>query len=235
MDFKEDVKKHLLELADLNYLEFEQSLNMKSSTQIGIRIPKLREYAKKLSKEYKLEFLMDNIDEYYYEELMLKGFIIGEYKNIDYGQFEKYVEMFVPKINDWGVCDTFCASLKITKKYNKEVWKIISKYLKSKKEFEVRFALVMILDYYINDEYIEKIFDIINNVKLDKYYVKMANAWLISFCIIKQYDKTFKFLKNECKIDNWTYNKAIQKSIESYRVTDEHKKELRKIKKERKD
>lgn len=233
MKIKNEVKKYLLSLEDKKYLEFSQSLNMHNQEheQIGVRIPLIRAYAKELSTKYELDFLMKNIDEEYYEELMLKGILIGSYKKISYQELEKNINIFVPKINDWGICDSFCNSLKITKKYKKEMWNLINnKYLKSSNEFEVRYGLVMILNYYIDKEYLEKIYKIINKVKLDKYYVKMANAWLISYCVIKYYDRTYKFLKEECKIDKWTYNKGIQKSIESYRITKEEKDKLRKLK-----
>ena len=233
MEFRSEVKSYLLSLADKDYLEFSQNLNMynKKYKQIGVRIPLLRKYAKELSKKCELEFLIDNIDEEYYEELMLKGILIGSYKNLEFEELEKYINIFVPKICDWAICDSFCNSLKITKKYKKEIWDLINnKYLKSDKEFEVRYGLVIILNYYIDDEYIEKIYKIINNVKLDKYYVKMANAWLISYCVIKYYNRTYKFLKEKCETDKWTYNKAIQKSIESFCITKEEKDKLRKLK-----
>lgn len=233
MELKEYVKNYLLELGDKDYLEFSKNLNMQNENykQIGVRIPLLRKFAKELSKNYDLDFLMENIDEEYFEELMLKGILIGSYKKISYQDLEKNINIFVPKIQDWGICDSLCTSLKIAKTYNKEIWNLINnKYLKSNKEFEVRFSLVMILNYYIDDEHIEKIYKIINNVKLDKYYVKMANAWLISYCVIKYYDRTYKFLKEGCKIDKWTYNKAIQKSIESYCITKEQKLKLKELK-----
>ena len=232
MDFSRKVEKDLIEMKDLEYKEFHKRiLNDENAKLIGIRLPKLREYAKKTKKEYGLQFLLDNINENYYEEIMLKGILIGEYKNLDIKDIEKYIKYYVPKISNWAICDTFCSGLKITKRYKDEIWKIIKKYLQSNEEFGVRFALVMILNYYITDEFIYEIFDIINNVKIDKYYTKMANAWLISYCVIKYYDKTLNFLKNECIIDTWTYNKGIQKSIESYRLTKEQKEELKKLKK----
>lgn len=235
MEFCKEVESKLLELADKEYLEFNQKLNKEeylknSKEQIGIRIPKLREYSKKLSKEHELDYLLENINENYYEEIMLKGFIIGQYKKLEWEELEKYISYFVPKISDWALCDTFCSSLKITKKYEKEIWNILPKYLKSTNEFDVRFALVMILGYYIKDEYIDKIYEIINNVKLDKYYVKMANAWLISYCIIEYYDKTVDFLKNKCTVDKWTYNKGIQKGVESFRLIKEQKEQLKQMK-----
>lgn len=231
MDFNIVVKNKLLEHADEKYIEFTKSLAVgnEESKRIGVRIPIIRKFAKELSREYALEYLIENIDEEYYEELLLKAILIGEYSKLSFEELEKYIKYYVPKIYDWSLCDTFCSGLKITKKYYKEVWDLLQSYLKSSHEFEVRFALVMILNYYINDEYIERIFEIINEVDLDKYYVKMANAWLISYCVIKEYDKTFEFLKNNCKVDEWTYRKGIQKSIESFRVSDEHKKALKEI------
>lgn len=109
------------------------------------------------------------------------------------------------------------------------MFKIIKEYLKSKQEYEVRFAIVMLLDYYINDQYIDQVLQILNNIKLDKYYVQMANAWAISICLIRYYNKTLEFLKTT-KIDDFTYNKGIQKAIESYRITKEQKDYLRTLK-----
>lgn len=142
----------------------------------------------------------------------------------------KDIEKFVPKIDNWAVCDTFCAGLKIIKKYPEDFWEFIGKYLKSDKEFEIRFAIVMILDYYINDKYIEEVLEILNNIKHEGYYVKMAVAWTVSICYIKFPKRTMKFLK-ECNLDNFTYNKSIQKIIESYRVENEDKEILKKMKK----
>ena len=232
MELKYEVKKHLLNLEDKKYLELSKKLNVQIENykQIGVRIPLIRNYAKELSENYELDYLMDNIDEEYYEELMLKGILIGSYKKISYEELEKNINVFVPKIYDWAICDSFCMSLKITKKYKKEMLELINRYLKSKNEFEVRFALVMILNYYIDDAHIEEIYKIINQVNVDKYYVKMANAWLISYCVIKFYDRTYKFLKEECILDKWTYNKGIQKSIESYRITNEQKLRLKELK-----
>ena len=111
------------------------------------------------------------------------------------------------------------------------MWNFLQRYLKSKKEFEVRFGIVMILDYFIDEKYLKKDFDIFNNIKVDKYYVQMAVAWAISICLVKYYDKTIKYLLKEADLDDFTYNKSIQKAIESYRITKEQKDFLRKIKK----
>ena len=173
---------------------------------------------------------MECISDNYYEEIMLQGMLIGEAKE-EFNIIIKYIENFIPKIDNWATCDTFCAGLKITKKNKEKMWNFLQRYLKSKKEFEVRFGIVMILDYFIDEKYLKKDFDIFNNIKVDKYYVQMAVAWAISICLVKYYDKTIKYLLKEADLDDFTYNKSIQKAIESYRITKEQKDFLRKIKK----
>ena len=117
------------------------------------------------------------------------------------------------------------------KKLNlKEMWKFLQKYLKSSEEYEIRFAIVMILDYYITEEYIRQDLKIFENINSEKYYVQMAIAWAISICLIKFYDITKEYLERT-NIDKFIFNKAIQKAIEAYRITDIQKEELRKMKK----
>lgn len=231
---KQKIKKELEQLADEKYREFHTGLCPGTENILGIRVPVLRNYAKKLSKEYEIRDLLNDIDNEYYEEIMLQGMLIGlekdKDKNKDIQKILKDIEEFVPKIDNWAVCDVFCAGLKITKKHVKEMWDFLQKYVASDKEFEIRFGVVMILDYYITEEYLEKDFAIFDHIKSDRYYVQMAVAWAISICLIKFYDKTIDYLK-QAKIDKFTYNKALQKAIESYRISDEQKAELRKMKK----
>lgn len=221
------IRQDLFAMQDLKYKEFHGSLCPDMDNIIGVRIPKLREYAKELYKSNNLEDI--KIEDKYYEELVIQGMLIGFQTKAPIEEVIKQVKEFVPKINSWAVCDTFCAGLKITKKYQTEMFKVIKEYLKSKQEYEVRFAIVMLLDYYINDQYIAQVLQILNNISLDKYYVQMANAWALSICLIKYYNKTLEFLKTT-KIDDFTYNKGIQKAIESYRITKEQKDYLRTLK-----
>lgn len=221
------IRQDLFAMQDLKYKEFHGSLCPDMDNIIGVRIPKLREYAKELYKSNNLEDI--KIEDKYYEELVIQGMLVGFQTKAPIEEVIKQVKEFVPKINSWAVCDTFCAGLKITKKYQTEMFKVIKEYLKSKQEYEVRFAIVMLLDYYINDQYIDQVLQILNNIKLDKYYVQMANAWAVSICLIKYYNKTLEFLKTT-KIDDFTYNKGIQKAIESYRITKEQKDYLRTLK-----
>ena len=227
---RQKIKNKLLELSDQKYKEFHGGLCPGTENIIGVRVPILRKYAQELIKEKDWKETIKQIDNEYYEEIMLQGMLIGQAKNENIDTILKYVEEYIPKIDNWAICDTFCAGLKITKKYKKEMWEFIQKYLKSEKEFEIRFAIVIILDYFIDEEYLKKDFKIFDNIKHEGYYVRMAIAWAISICLIKYYEDAVEYLKN-AKIDNWTYNKAIQKAIESYRISDDKKDFLKKLKK----
>ncbi len=229
MGIKEEVKNKLFELADKKYKEFHGQLCPGTENIIGVRVPVLRTYAKELAKEYKIKDVLIQIDNEYYEEVMLQGMLIGLEKD-ELDVIIKDIEKFVPKIDNWAVCDVFCGSLKITKKYKRKMWEFIQKYLKSNKEFEIRYGVVMILSYYIEEEYIKEIFKNFDEITSDAYYVQMAVAWAISICLIKFYEETVKYLERS-NLDKFTYNKAIQKAIESYRITDERKRDLRKMKK----
>lgn len=226
---KQKIKEELVNLQDKKYKEFHSSLCPGTNNMIGIRVPVLRNYAKELLKQYEFRCLMENIDDEYYEEIMLQGMLIGLVKE-DFNTIMKYIKTFIPKIDNWAVCDVFCAGLKITKKNKEKMWEFIKPYLKSDKEFEIRFSVVMILDYYIEEEYLNQIFKIFNEIQSTEYYVQMAVAWAISICIIKYYNETLEYLKN-AELDNFTYNKALQKGIESYRITPEQKQVLRNMKK----
>ena len=224
-----EIEEKLKELSDEEYKEFHSNLCPGVDNILGVRIPKLKEYAKELTKKSSINELLSSIENKYYEEIMLKGILIGLDKNSDIQAIIKNIKKFIPLINNWAICDIFCAGLKITKRYKNDIWNLIQEYIKSDKEFEIRFGIVMILDYFIEEEYIEKNFEIFNKTKCDKYYVKMAVAWAISICLIKYYNQTLNFLINN-SLERDVHNKSIQKALESYRISDERKNELRKMK-----
>ncbi|MBO5478450.1 MAG: DNA alkylation repair protein [Clostridia bacterium] len=224
-----EIREKLFSLADEEYQKFHGSLCPGTNNIMGVRVPVLRNFAKEIVKKDWKTYLK-NADDDYYEEVMLQGMVIGLAK-MELKERLEYVEKFVPKIDNWAVCDVTCAGFKFTKKYTKEVWKFLKSYLKSSKEFEIRFGVVMLLDFYITEEYIEDLLTILNGIHHDGYYVKMAVAWAISICYIKFPKETFKLLeKND--LDSFTYNKALQKIIESYRVSKEDKEKMRVLKRE---
>lgn len=223
------VKNKIIELSDQNYKNFHSKLCPGINNILGVRVPVLRNYAKELIKEYKVQYLLENIDNDYYEEIMLKGMLIGLDKSNDLNKTINYIKDFIPLINNWAICDTFCAGLKITKKNKKEMRDFILKYKNSKNEFELRFMIVMILDYYIEEDYLEDNFKIFSEINKTDYYVEMALAWAISVSLIKYYDKTL-ILLDKHNFSDFVYNKALQKACESYRVDDYKKNELRLLK-----
>ena len=222
------IRKRLEELADEEYREFHTGLCPKSNEILGVRVPVLRNFAKEIVKEGHIGEYLENSLDNSYEEILLQGMVLGLWKT-DIENFSKYLEKFIPKINSWAVCDVSVAGFKITKKNMEYMWNFTQKYLKSNKEFELRFAIVMMLDFYITEEYIDQVLEILNNIKHDGYYVKMAVAWTIQVAFVKFPTKTMRLLKNN-KMNDWTYNKALQKIIESYRVEEITKKEIRKMK-----
>lgn len=223
----EDIRKKLFEMQDEKYRDFHSSLCPNVNDIIGVRIPNLRKLAKQIANENAKEFL-ENTKKEYYEEKMLQGFVIG-YMKADLNERLKHLDSFVHIIDNWAVCDCSCSTFKFTNQSPKEVWEYLQKYICSNREFELRFAIVMIMDYYITNDYIDKVLEIYNNIHHDGYYVKMAVAWALSVCYVKFPEKTMSFLKNN-NLDNFTYNKAIQKMIESYRIDEKTKDILRKLK-----
>ena len=222
------IRKRLEELSDEEYRKFHTGLCPNSNEILGVRVPILRNFAKEIVKQQNVEEYLEGALNNSYEEIVLQGMVLGLWKT-EIEKFSKYLERFIPKINSWAVCDVSVAGFKITKKNMEYMWEFVQKYLKSDKEFELRFAIVMLLDFYITEEYIDKVLEILNNIKHDGYYVKMAVAWTIQVAFVKFPDKTMNLLKNN-KIDNWTYNKALQKIIESYRVDEKTKEKIRKMK-----
>lgn len=223
----ENLREYLYKAVDEKYREFQNSLCPNVNNILGVRIPKLREMAKTIAKDNPIEFLEKYVCEFY-EEKMIYGLVIG-YMKSDLETRIKYLNKFVPMIDNWAVCDCACSTYKFTQKNMEEMFEYIKKYVFSNKEFEVRFACIMLMDYFLIDEYIDELFQIFNNIKLDKYYVEMAIAWAISVAFIKSEKKTRDFLDNN-SLNVSTFNKALQKIIESNRVDDKTKEEMRKMK-----
>ena len=222
-----DIRKELFKLQDLKYKEFHSKLCSTKYEIIGVRIPILKNFSKKIYKED--NEVLTKIGDKYYEEIMLQGQIIA-LSTISVDKKVSLIEKYVKKIDNWAICDTFCAALKIKKNEEKIYFKFIKKYLNSKKEFEIRFLVIMLLDHFLSEVYLHEVLSIINTIYKEDYYVKMAIAWLLSFIYIK-YPKYYLDNINKLNIDTWTYNKSIQKIIESNRVSKEDKDYLRTLKK----
>ena len=201
----------LLKYQDVKYREFSKKLLPGIDNIIGIRLPVLR----KLAKEIDFYELTDDT----FEEVMLQGMIIGNMKDID--EVIDKIKIFVPKIDNWSVCDSFVSGLKITKTNLDKMYDLIINY-KSGTCYEKRFLLVMLLNYYLNDEYIDRVIDIILSIEYSEYYTMMALAWLISKMYINYKDRVI-YLFESNKLSDGVVNKSISKIKDSYLVSKEDK------------
>lgn len=211
---------------DESFIAFSKKLIFTKYKMIGIKVPNLRRIAKEINQTDILSFLEVSKDNTY-EEVMLQGLVISYIKDVDISL--KYFNHFIKKIDNWSICDVCVSSMKIVKKNKKNFLKQIKKYLKRKNEFIVRVGIILLLDYYIDDDDIDEIFSLIDHLNREEYYINMSIAWLISVCFIKQREKTMFYLKNN-HLNQFTYNKAIQKMIESLRVSEEDKIMLKQMK-----
>lgn len=203
---------------------------------LGGKVPDIRKLAKEVVKECRAggrsgveyQYFMEYFPEDYLEEELLKAFVIG-YVRDDIENVIACAEKFVPKIHDWCVCDAFCQTFSIARKHRKEVLEWVCKYIDSEKEFEQRVVAVLLMSHYLVDDYYEQVLEIMNRLKQEGYYTKMGVAWCVATAYAKYREATRQFLKNN-ELDDWTYNKSIQKMIESYRVPEEDKPMLREMK-----
>lgn len=229
---REDLKKvddRLQEMADEKYREFHRRLIPGVETVFyGVRVPALRKFARQLAKEDWRGFVELTKDSSVYELNMLCGMVCALAK-CDFEEKLEYVEKFIPSINNWAVCDIVCGDLKAVKDNQERMYEFIMPYLESQKEYEVRFAIVILLQYFVTDNYIKDVLKIYDGIRHQGYYVKMAVAWGISICYVKYRDITLDYL-NSCNLEDFTYNKSVQKMMESLRVSREDKEMLRSMK-----
>ncbi len=222
-----EIRNELISLSEEKYKKFSSALIPGVDNLLGVRIPTLRMIAKKLVNDDELDYITEAND-IYFEETMLKGLMIGNLK-LDINDVLNYVKYFVPKINNWSVCDSFCNSLKIVRKNPEATWSFLEYYYKSDKVYDIRFAVVLMLFHFIDDEYVDNVIKVCDDITNEDYYVKMAVAWCLSICYVKYPEKMNIYLRNN-KLDNETFNKTIQKIRESLRVSKDVKDDLLKLK-----
>lgn len=226
-DYKEFLNR-LFSLQDLKYKEFHSSLVLNSKYEfIGIRLPMMRDIAKEIAKDDIKGFLNVAQDKYY-EEVMIQGLVISHIE--DEELFHKYFKKHIKKIDNWALCDSFCSSLKIVRKHEEKYFNEAIELSLNKEEFISRVGLVMILNHFVKKNNLHRIFEILNKISSEKFYVNMAEAWLLCDMYIKYPEETKTYLKNN-KLNKFTQNKAISKIHDSFRVSKEDKELLNKYKK----
>ncbi len=222
-----NLKDRLLKVKDEKYKEFQTKLvpNISKDTILGIRTPDLRRIAKELfvSKEYKS--FLNELPHKYYEENLIHFFVISMIKDFD--ECIKETEKFLPYVDCWPVSDQ--ATPKVFKKHHDKLLSYIKKWIKSKHIYTSRFGIRMLMNEYLGDDFKPEYLKLVASIKSDDYYLKMMVAWYFATALAKRYDETIAYFE-EHKLDDWIHKKAIQKAIESYRVSNEHKEYLRKLK-----
>ena len=221
-----DIQKYLLSQKDEKYRAFTLPLlpNIDEKTFIGVRLPVIKKYAKDLDNSNREEFMKD-LPHKYHEENILHAFMLSSIK--DYDEFIRDIDAFLPYVSNWSTCDTICN--KNLNKYKDKLILEVYKWLKSKEVYRVRYAVKCLMNYYLGEDFNEEHIDKVAEVKLEDYYVKMMIAWYLATGLAKNYDSFIKPIEQH-KFDSFTHNKAIQKAVESYRVSDEHKEYLKTLK-----
>lgn len=226
----ETILKELMECTDLKYKEFHQKLipSVEGETVLGVRSPIAQKIAKKYANTDTGNKFLTSLPHKYYDENMVHAFMLGNLKCSACELQGKIVD-FLPFVDNWAVCDGLCAHLKNFFKKPNEVYDFVLSCVHGKGTYTIRFGLVCLLNYYIDQAHIEDILNLCKSIKSDEYYVNMALAWLISFCLIKEYNSTIAIIE-EKSLDKWVHNKSIQKAIESYRIDGDKKAYLRSLK-----
>lgn len=211
-----DLREELFKNQDLEYRDFHSHLlpNVPKEQVIGVRTPVLRKIAREVYKEN-----VPNLCEYY-EERVIKGFSIGM-KKCSVDEHIEDIKAFVELINNWAVCDLCGSSFKFVARDLDAYYPLIMSY-NNGEEYPTRFAVVMLMNYYLNDEYIDSVLDTLANINSDYYYINMAVAWAIATAFVKYEDKTLVLLQSKI-LNKDVQNKAIQKIRDSLRVTKEQK------------
>lgn len=221
------VQGKLFELQDLKYRDFHAKLMPTVSKErvIGVRTPVLRKFAKEFGKTKEAEEFLKQLPHEYYEEDNLHGFLIAGMK--DFERCIEELERFLPYVDNWATCDLL--SPKIFKKHLQELLVKIRVWTVSEHTYMIRFGVGMLMSFYLDEAFELEYPEMVSGIRSDEYYVNMMIAWYFATALAKQYEAVLPFIENR-RLDKWTHNKAIQKAVESCRVTDEKKAYLKTLK-----
>ena len=214
----------LLKVKDDEYKEFQSKLvpNIDKDKILGVRTPEMRDIAKVVyNSDYRDKFLND-IPHKYYEENIIHMFVISLFKDFD--ECIAYLNKFLKNVDCWPVSDQ--ASPKCFKKNHAKLLPVVKEWISSSHIYTSRFGMRILMNEYLDDDFKEEYLELVANVKGDDYYLKMMQAWYFATALAKQYDAAIKYIENH-KLDEWVHKKSIQKAIESFRVSDEHKEYLK--------
>ena len=223
----DEIISELYKKQDIKYRDFQAKLipDKTVDDMIGVRTPELRKYAKELMKRDDIGEFLSTLPHEFFDEYQLHAFIISGIKDFDKCMDE--VNRFLPYVDNWATCDQL--SPKVFKKNRPELLKQIKKWIKSKDTYTVRFGIGMLMQHFLDEDFDVKYPEMVVKLRSDEYYINMMIAWYFATALAKQYDTVIPFIE-EKRLDKWTHNKAIQKSVESYRITPQQKEYLKTFK-----
>ena len=223
----DEIRDRLFAMRDEKYGEFQSKLIPTAAGEafIGVRTPDLRKYAKELVKRDDVQQFLDDLPHRYFDENQLHAFILSEMKDFDRCMAE--VCRFLPYVDNWATCDQM--SPKVFKKHRPELLEYIKEWLKSDHTYTIRFAIGMLMEHFLDEDFDPACPEMTARIRSDEYYINMMTAWYFATALAKQYETVLPYLENR-RLDPWTHNKTIQKAVESYRITDEQKAYLKELK-----
>jgi len=225
------IQAQLFQLQDEKYRQFQCRLmpTVLPENVIGIRTPVLRRYAKNIAGTEEAEAFLKQLPHRYYEENNLHGFLLEMHR--DYPQLIAELDLFLPYVDNWATCDEM--SPKIFKKHTEELLTEIRRWMASERTYTIRFGIGMLMRFYLDEAFRPEYLEMVAEIVSEEYYVRMMAAWFFATALAKQYEQTVPYIE-ENRLELWTHNKTIQKSVESYRVSAEHKEYLRTLRRHEK-
>ena len=223
----DEIKEELFNLQDEKYRDFQAKLipTVSPDTVIGVRTPELRKYASQLVKREDVQEFLDVLPHSFFDEYQLHAFIVSAMR--DYDRCMEEVIRFLPYVDNWATCDQM--SPKVFKKHRQELIPHIKEWIASDATYTIRFGVGMLMEHFLDEDFDPKYPELVADLRSEEYYVNMMIAWYFATALAKQYDAVLPYIENR-RLDTWTHNKAIQKSVESYRITPEQKEYLKSLK-----
>jgi len=223
------ITERLFELQDNEYADFQSRLTPGIDREkfIGVRVPLVRKLAKEILKTPEAEEFIATLPHKYYDEDMLHGLLISEIK--DYSTCVAEVDRFLPYVNNWAVCDIM--SPKVFKKHKPELIEKIKEWTESEETYTSRFGMEMLMSHFLDEDFKPEYLEIPAVIRSEEYYVRMMQAWFFATALTKQWDASVPYITDN-RLDVWTHNKTIQKTRESFRITDEQKEYLKTFKRQ---
>lgn len=220
----ECIRAELFRLQDEQYRAFQSALmpTVPKEKVIGVRVPALRKLAKRLAGTPRAEAFLQELPHFYYEENNLHAFLVEAIR--DYSEALRATEKFLPYIDNWATCDCFCP--KVFAKHKEKLLMHIRCWLDAGEVYTARYGMGLLMRYYLDDAFRPEYLAWVAGVHSEEYYLNMMRAWYFATALAKQPDATLPWLTKK-RLDAWTHNKTIQKAVESYRIPDEMKRQLR--------